>query len=390
MNAPTKRTILPAVFVTVLYLMLWIPNRVWAQQPRENPDRTLIVALDASVLSRSFSGQNWRVLVPFLRNVASLRRDEFENRSDFEARRRIVYNAEVLPGVRSDDPFLFAFRPVPRPRFDADRGVFVLPPASILLQNHALSPEIDFCDLRASCPSIDPNQEAFRVPVQRAREIAEHIWIAIRGRIYWDASLVEGQSSMTPRLNVGPVDLIAYHYPSGEILHQLTFSNGNAARANSEWRPVRSITPSVLASPPQETLERLRAQIATNAAPSRPASPTPGAPSAGGAPTGIASLTAGEVRGVADRISECWSVDAPGSNLDSVIVEVRVETDVGGNVRVVRPAGNAPAGGAARVVYEAARRALLDPRCSPLPFPREKLSAINASVFRFTARGLAR
>jgi hypothetical protein len=57
---------------------------------------------------------------------------------------------------------------------------------------------------------------------------------------------------------------------------------------------------------------------------------------------------------------------------------------------VVRPAGSIPSEPRARAVYEAARRALLDPKCSPLPFPRDKLAAINASTFRFNPRGLAR
>jgi hypothetical protein len=40
------------------------------------------------------------------------------------------------------------------------------------------------------------------------------------------------------------------------------------------------------------------------------------------------------------------------------------------------------------MVYEAARRALLDPRCNPLPLPRERLAALRDAVFRFNPRDL--
>jgi len=59
-------------------------------------------------------------------------------------------------------------------------------------------------------------------------------------------------------------------------------------------------------------------------------------------------------------------------------------------VRVVRPAGSVPSEPRARAVFEAARRALMDPKCSPLPFPRDKLAAINTATFRFNPRGLTR
>ncbi|MBP0443552.1 hypothetical protein J8J14_02065, partial [Roseomonas sp. SSH11] len=141
----------------------------------------------------------------------------------------------------------------------------------------------------------------------------------------------------------------------------------------------------------QNTLERLRAAQAQNQAPTARANPAPAAPSrGGGAPTGTAALTSGEIRGVADKISECWSVDAGAPDLASIIVELRVEADANGVVRVVRPAGSIPTEPRARAVFEAARRALMDPKCSPLPFPRDKLAAINNATFRFNPRGLTR
>jgi hypothetical protein len=136
------------------------------------------------------------------------------------------------------------------------------------------------------------------------------------------------------------------------------------------------------------TLERLRAAQQNQAPAARP-NPAPGAPAqGGGAPQGTANLTASERSGLADKIGECWSVDAGAPNIQSIIVELRVEVDAGGVVRVVRPNGAPPSDPRARMVYEAARRALLDPRCNPLPLPRERLAALRDAVFRFNPRDL--
>lgn len=135
------------------------------------------------------------------------------------------------------------------------------------------------------------------------------------------------------------------------------------------------------------TLERLRGaqqQEAPRARANPGGAPTRG----GGVPQGTDQLTGAERTGLADRIGECWAVDAGAPNLSSVIVELRVEVDAGGTVRVVRPNGAIPADPRARMVYEAARRALLDPRCNPLPLPPARLSALRDAVFRFNPRDL--
>jgi len=131
------------------------------------------------------------------------------------------------------------------------------------------------------------------------------------------------------------------------------------------------------------TLERLRAQQQQTPPTGRP-SPAPPAPSqGGGVPQGTASLTASERAGLSDKISECWSVDAGAPGLNQIVVELRVEVDAGGTVRVVRPNGALPADPRARMVFEAARRALLDPRCNPLPLSPARLALLRDTVFRF-------
>ncbi|MBY0338441.1 MAG: hypothetical protein K2X11_17635, partial [Acetobacteraceae bacterium] len=132
------------------------------------------------------------------------------------------------------------------------------------------------------------------------------------------------------------------------------------------------------------TLERLRAQQQQQQPPTARPNPAQGAPQqGGGAPQGTASLSASERAGLADKISECWSVDAGAPGLNQIVVELRIEVDAQGVVRVVRPNGAVPADPRARMVFESARRALLDPRCNPLPLPRERLAALRDAVFRF-------
>ena len=138
------------------------------------------------------------------------------------------------------------------------------------------------------------------------------------------------------------------------------------------------------------TLERLRAAQQNQPPRARPSEASGRPAQGGGAPTGTALLTAGEVRGVADRISECWSVDAGMLGLDQIVVELKVDMDPSGVIRNVRPASGVPSDPRARAVYESARRALLDQKCSPLPVPREKIPSLNNATFRFNPRGLVR
>jgi outer membrane biosynthesis protein TonB len=137
------------------------------------------------------------------------------------------------------------------------------------------------------------------------------------------------------------------------------------------------------------TLERLRQSQPQRTPPTARPSPAPAAASAGGgAPTGAAPLTAGDIRGLQEQISECWNVDAGAPNLSEIVVELRVQLDGQGNVRNVLPASSVPSEARARSVYESARRALLSPQCNPLKVPAAKLPTLAATTFRFNPRGL--
>jgi hypothetical protein len=143
----------------------------------------------------------------------------------------------------------------------------------------------------------------------------------------------------------------------------------------------------------ENTLERLRQQQAQREPPrARPAAPAPqAAPQGGGRPDGMAALTQGERTAIGERIGDCWRVDAGMMGLADIRVSLRAVVDQGGVIRNVTPGPDGvPSDQRARSVYEAARRALLDPACSPLPVPRERMQAANEFVFNFNPRGFIR
>lgn len=138
------------------------------------------------------------------------------------------------------------------------------------------------------------------------------------------------------------------------------------------------------------TLERLRTTQQQDRPPTARPNPSGSPQQGGGSPTGTAALTQGEIRGIADQISECWNVDRGMLGLDTIVVELRVQLDSQGVVRNVVPNGSAPADPRARSVYELARRALMSPQCNPLRVPPSKYQTVMASIFRFNPRGLVR
>ncbi|NMJ42559.1 hypothetical protein GWK16_15030 [Roseomonas sp. JC162] len=138
------------------------------------------------------------------------------------------------------------------------------------------------------------------------------------------------------------------------------------------------------------TLERLRTTQQQDRAPTARPNPSGSPQQGGGSPTGTAALTQGEIRGLAEQISECWNVDRGMLGLDQIVVELRVQLDSQGVVRNVVPSGALPSDPRARSVYESARRALMSPQCNPLRVPPSKYGTVMASIFRFNPRGLVR
>ena len=138
------------------------------------------------------------------------------------------------------------------------------------------------------------------------------------------------------------------------------------------------------------TLERLRTTQQQQRPPTARPNPSGRPQQGGGSPSGTAALSQGEIRGLAEQISECWNVDSGMLGLDTIVVELRVQLDSQGVVRNVVPNGSPPSDPRARSVYESARRALMSPQCNPLRVPPNKYGTVMASIFRFNPRGLVR
>ena len=138
--------------------------------------------------------------------------------------------------------------------------------------------------------------------------------------------------------------------------------------------------PNPARSPPPEgksldnTLDRLRAQLAAKDPPRATPSPPRGGAPGGGSPTGMdnALLTAGVRRAIGDRLRECWTGDKNALDYDKQFVRLVVTTDATGTIRVADIAPNDASrtgSGIARAFAERARRAALDPQCAQLPLP---------------------
>ncbi|WP_431282078.1 hypothetical protein ACQW02_22150 [Humitalea sp. 24SJ18S-53] len=141
------------------------------------------------------------------------------------------------------------------------------------------------------------------------------------------------------------------------------------------------------------TLEALRQQQQREAPRARPNAPAAPAASAAGSPTGTAQLTQGDVRGLQDQLSECWSVDGGMLNVGQMRVSMRLDIDPQGIVRNVRPADGAYTEPRQRALYESARRAVLDPRCANLATLRlspDKIQRLREIPFNFSPQGFVR
>jgi len=83
-------------------------------------------------------------------------------------------------------------------------------------------------------------------------------------------------------------------------------------------------------------------------------------------------LTRGQREAVVRKIRECWNVDRAAKDLSSLVVVIEVTMNEDGTVRdaVVSNETKGLGNATVRAFAESARRALLNPKCQPLPFPR--------------------
>ncbi|MCC7425565.1 MAG: hypothetical protein IT557_01555 [Alphaproteobacteria bacterium] len=140
----------------------------------------------------------------------------------------------------------------------------------------------------------------------------------------------------------------------------------------------------------RNTLERLRAQQQAQARPAQPPSGRPSPPPAGSPNARVSdTLTASEKGAIAQQIERCWTFDAGARNARELITIIRVTVDRDGSVRDARIMDTSRMGDPSfRAFAERARRAILDPQCSPLRLPADRYEAWRVMDLRFNPQGL--
>ena len=140
----------------------------------------------------------------------------------------------------------------------------------------------------------------------------------------------------------------------------------------------------------ENTLEKLKQQLAVNQPPKgRPNPQAGGQSNGGGNPLGndTAALNADQRGAIGDHVRECWTKDAGALDIDKQRVLLTVTTDAGGIARKAEVAGD-DVGRLSdprfRAFAERAKRAIMDPRCANLPLPNNVLGRINILTFRFS------
>lgn len=85
------------------------------------------------------------------------------------------------------------------------------------------------------------------------------------------------------------------------------------------------------------------------------------------------------------QIEQCWVVPAGAREAENLVVQLRVEMNPDGTVRTaeIQDRARMASDSFYRAAAESARRAVLNPRCSPLRLPPEKYNAWKTLVLNF-------
>jgi len=149
--------------------------------------------------------------------------------------------------------------------------------------------------------------------------------------------------------------------------------------------------------PQEKTVDQIASEAINRA--QRPPQPVAGAgkPNVPGTRTPQTAFVAGrltqsENAAMADKVRPCWSVNDGGRDASQLIVYVVVDMSPEGYVTdaVISDATRAAMANnpMLRAFAEAARRAVLNPRCQPLPYPRHKYDQLKRFEFKFDPRDL--
>ncbi|WP_142235879.1 hypothetical protein [Allostella humosa] len=140
-------------------------------------------------------------------------------------------------------------------------------------------------------------------------------------------------------------------------------------------------------------LNNLRPTPTPSRAEPRPTPPAPPRPQVAAAapqsaPSLSQTLTSSEMDGVRQQIERCWSFVGGGKEVQQIVVEIRVQMNPDATVREARilDTGRGQSDPQFRSVAESARRAILNPECSPLRLPRDKYDQWKSFTFIFSPK----
>lgn len=101
-------------------------------------------------------------------------------------------------------------------------------------------------------------------------------------------------------------------------------------------------------------------------------------------------LTANEIDAVRQAIRKCWTFHAGSQGAKDIIVDIQMDLEPDGTVKSaeIMDKDRFAKDPAFRTAAESAKRAVLDPNCSPLPFPPKKYDKWKTSAFRFNPKDM--
>ena len=103
-----------------------------------------------------------------------------------------------------------------------------------------------------------------------------------------------------------------------------------------------------------------------------------------------AALTANEIDAIRQAIRKCWTFHAGSQGAKDIIVDIQMDLEPDGTVKTaeIMDKGRMAKDPAFRAAAESAKRAVLNPDCSPLPFPPKKYEQWKTSAFRFNPKDM--
>jgi hypothetical protein len=101
-------------------------------------------------------------------------------------------------------------------------------------------------------------------------------------------------------------------------------------------------------------------------------------------------LTGSEIDAVRQKIYHCWSIPAGAKGAADLVVDIDIEINPDGTVKKAEIVDQErlKKDGFFRIAAESALRAILDPRCQPLPFPPQKYEQWKSITFSFNPKDL--